>query len=351
VTQIVDANLLSAAQGGDEQAFQQLIEPYRRELLVHCYRMLGTCDDAEDLVQETFLRAWRALDTFVRPLYFRAWLYKIATNACLNEIARRSPRLLPNSREAPSPADAPLAAPWLEPVWLQPFPDAWLPETLADPEAGYASQERISLAFALALQLLPGRQRAALILCDVLDWSASETAELLEMTVAAVNSALHRARETLATYQASGAGAEAAPAGPRHKPSAAVLQRYVQAMHNSDVHGLVSLLKEDAVFTMPPIPTWFQGRADIGGFLAGGFLVDASAGRWRLLPARANLQPAFGLYGFDPGQQVYQPFALQLLTFDTSGESITEIVSFSDARLFPRFNLPLTLPPPPGPRP
>src|SRR5713101_7155847 len=144
--ELLDANQLAAAKAGDQQAFQQLTEPYRRELLVHCYRMLGSSNDAEDLVQDTFLRAWRSLDTFSRPLYFRAWLYKIATNACLNELARRSRRRLPNSLSAPSQAGEPLAAPILEPVWLQPFPDAWMPEALADPEARYASQERISLA-------------------------------------------------------------------------------------------------------------------------------------------------------------------------------------------------------------
>src|SRR5262249_48704093 len=159
-----------------------------------------------------------------------------------------------------------------------PFPDAWLSEVPADPEARYVVQERISLAFALALQLLPARQRAALILCDVLDWSASETAELLEMTVSAVNSALHRARETLAANRHT--GDEPVAASARQKPSPAVLERYVQAMHNSDVRGLVSLLKEDAIFTMPPIPTWFRGAQVIGDFLAGGFLSADAPGIW-----------------------------------------------------------------------
>jgi RNA polymerase sigma-70 factor (ECF subfamily) len=315
VTKLIESDLLAAAKAGDQEAFQQLTEPYRRELLVHCYRMLGASDDAEDLVQETFLRAWRSLDTFVRPLYFRAWLYKIATNACLNEIARRSlrsQRILPNTV----------------------YP---------------SRQERISLAFALALQLLPARQRAALILCDVLDWSASETAELLEMTVSAVNSALHRARETLAANRS--AEDEPTPSSARQRPAPAVLDRYVQAMHNADVRGLVSLLKEDAIFTMPPIPTWFRGRGVIGNFLAGGFLSPDAPGRWRLEPANANLQPAFGLYGFDPAKRIYHPFALQVLTFNTAGDEIIEIVSFSDARLFPRFNLALELPPPPEPQP
>lgn len=340
----IDANPLTAAQAGDQQAFQTLIEPYRRELLVHCYRMLGSLDDAEDLVQETFLRAWRSLDTFVRPLYFRAWLYKIATNACLNELARRSRRSLPDGLAAPSAPNVPLAAPILDPVWMQPFPDAWMPDALADPEAGYASQERISLAFATALQLLPPRQRAVLILCDVLDWSANETAELLEMTVSAANSALHRARETLAENRKAGEDEPVLPAR-RARPAPEILARYVQAMHNADVGGLVALLKQEAVFSMPPIPTWFRGRAVIGAFLAGGLMAGEAAGRWRLAPTTgANLQPAFGLYAFDPASGLYQPFAVQTLAFDRLGAEITEIVSFGDPSLFPRFSLPLALP-------
>jgi RNA polymerase sigma-70 factor, ECF subfamily len=346
------AAVLAAGQRDDASAFVALAERYRRQLQVHCYRMLGSVEDAEDLVQETFLRAWRSLDTFVRPLYFRAWLYKIATNACLNEIARRSlrsARILPNSAYPSSPASEPLAAPLLEPIWLQPYPDAWLPEALADPEARYATQERISLAFALALQLLPARQRAALILCDVLDWSASETAELLEMTVSAVNSALHRARETLAAHRS--AEDEPAPASTRQRPAPAMLERYVQAMHNADVRGLVTLLKEDAIFTMPPIPTWFRGARVIGDFLAGGLFAGDAAGRWRLEPTGANLQPAFGLYAFEPVKGVYQPYAVQVLRFEAGGEAIIEIISFADPRLFPRFNLPLELPHTPGPQP
>jgi len=350
MSELVDAKQLTAAQAGDEHAFQALIEPYRRELLVHCYRMLGSLDDAEDLVQETFLRAWRSLDTFVRPQYFRAWLYKIATNACLNELARRTRRSLPDGLTASSPPTEPLAAPVMEPIWMQPFPDAWLPEALADPEAGYASQERISLAFATALQLLPARQRAVLILCDVLDWSASETADLLEMTVSAANSALHRARETLAENRKSGAGETSAPAR-RVSPAPERLARYVQAMHNADVGGLVALLKQEAVFTMPPIPTWFRGRTVIGEFLSAGLMAGDAAGRWRLAPTGgANLQPAFGLYAFDPVAGLYQPFAVQTVAFDSLGEEIIEIVSFGDPGLFPRFNLPPTLPrtsPPP----
>ena len=339
----LDLTLLASAKAGDQQAFQQLADPYRRELLVHCYRLLGSLDDAEDLVQETFLRAWRSLDTFVRPRYFRAWLYKIATNASLNELARQSRRILPESAFAPSDPRGPLAPPVLEPIWLQPFPDAWLPEPQADPEARYASQERISLAFALALQLLPPRQRAVLILCDVLDWPASDTAELLEMTVSAVNSALHRARETLAENRAPDTDESPIPLR-RASPAPDVLEKYVQAIHNADVGGLVTLLKEAAIFTMPPLPTWFSGRDNIRDFLAGFLFTGDAAGRWRLLPAAANFQPAFGLYQLDPAQAVYQPFALQVLTFAPVGDKIAAIISFADPRLFPRFNLPPELP-------
>ncbi len=242
----------------------------------------------------------------------------------------------------------PLAASILEPIWLQPFPDAWMPEAPVDPEARYASQERISLAFALALQLLPPRQRAVLILCDVLDWQASETADLLELTVSAVNSALHRARETLAENQA---GRDTEPARPNagRAPAPDVLERYVQAMHNGDVGGLVALLKEAAIFAMPPIPTWFHGRTTIGDFLAGGLFAGDAAGRWRLVPAGANLQPAFGLYQLAADQATYQPYGIQMLTFNGRGDEIAEIDTFADPRLFPRFNLPLALPRTPAP--
>jgi RNA polymerase sigma-70 factor, ECF subfamily len=341
--ELLDANQLAAAKAGDQQAFQQLTEPYRRELLVHCYRMLGSSDDAEDLVQETFVRAWRSLNTFVRPKYFRAWLYKIATNACLNERASRSRRILPHNAQPPSQASEPLAAPILEPIWLQPFPDAWMPEAPVDPEARYASQERISLAFALALQLLPPRQRAVLILCDVLDWPASETADLLEMTVSAANSALHRARATLAENRTVEDAEPARPGGGR-APAPEVLERYVQAMSNADVGGLVALLKEAAIFAMPPIPTWFRGRVVIGDFFAGGLFAGDASGRWQLVRTGANLQPAFGLYQLDAAQTKYQPFAIQVLTFDRLGEAIAEIHGFSDPGQFARFNLPLELP-------
>lgn len=338
----IDLNQLAAARSGDQEAFQQLTEPYRRELMVHCYRLLGSLDDAEDLVQETFLRAWRGLDTFVRPLYFRAWLYKIATNTCLNELARRAPRLLPNRVSPASDPATPLAPPSLEPIWLQPYPDTWLPETTLDPEARYAVQEKISLAFALALQLLPARQRAVLILCDVLDWSANETAELLEMTVSAVNSALHRARATLAENRPAEDDTTGRPL-PGGVPASEVLGSYVQALQNADVAGLVALLKDAAIFTMPPIPTWFQGSTVIGAFLAQALFAGDAAGRWRLLPAGANLQPAFSLYARDDMAGVYRPYAIQVLAIDGVAGRIAEIVSFADSSLFARFGLPLEL--------
>ena len=346
MTKSIDLNQLAAARAGDQDAFQQLVEPYRRELLVHCYRLLGSLDDAEDLVQDTFLRAWRGLDTFVRPLYFRAWLYKIATNACLNVLARRSRRILPNSAYPPADPDAPIMPPILEPVWLQPFPDAWLPEAPADPEARYAAKESVSLAFALALQLLPARQRAVLILCDVLDWSTSETAELLEMTISAVNSALHRARATLAKNQASGGPTKGERPMAIPAPTAAhgLLEQYVQAMQNADVMGLVALLKEAAILTMPPTPSWYQGSAVIGDFFALTLFAGEAAGRWRLLPAAANLQPAFGLYERDNASGACRPYALQVLALDATSGTIGAIVNFSDPNLFPRFNLPLVLP-------
>src|SRR5262249_45678309 len=190
----------------------------------------------------------------------------------------------------------PLGAPVLEPVWLQPWPDAWVSEPFGDPEAGYAQREQISLAFTLALQLLPARQRAVLILCDVLDWPAAEAAELLDMSVSAANSALHRARETLAENRAPAGAMQPAPLARRAGPAPEVLGQYVQAIENADVGLLVTLLKDAALFTMPPLPNWFQGRTVIGEFLAAGLFAGQAAGRWRMTPTRANGQPPFGLY-------------------------------------------------------
>lgn len=333
-----ETDRLAAARAGDQEAFHRLTEPYRRELLVHCYRLLGSNEDAEDLLQETLLRAWRRLDTFVRNVSFRAWLYKIATNACLNALAKRPRRILPDDAYPPGDPRQPLAAPLAEPIWLQPIPDEWLPEALADPEARYSDRESISLAFVLALQLLPPRQRAVLILCDVLDWRASEAAKLLGLTVSAVNSALHRARDTLARRRAG--RYEQVPVTLEDEATRSLLQQYVRAMENADVAGLVALLKEDATFTMPPIPTWYRGRESIEALFTHSLFAGEAAGRYRLLPARANRQPAFGLYRRDSATGTYQPFVLQLFGLVGPAGPIAEIVSFLDPHLFVLLGLP-----------
>jgi len=339
-----EASLLAAARAGDGDAFGRLAETQRGALQLHCYRFLGSLTDAEDLVQETLLRAWRRLDRFEGRSSFRHWLYRIATNACLDARDARSRRVLPNDLGPASDPIAPRRAPPAEVAWLEPYPDALL-ELALDPEPGpearYDRRESIELAFAAALQHLPPRQRATLLLRDVLSWSATETASLLGASVPAVNSALQRARATLS---------QRLPAG-RH-PSGQdlslaereLLARYVRAWEAGDVSALVSVLREDALLTMPPVLEWYSGRAAIGSFVAREWPL---LGPFRLLPTRANGQPAFGLYGSRPGGgSSRRPLAVQVLRVEVG--LIAEIVGFVEASafgyrgvdLFPRFGLP-----------
>ena len=355
----VEATRLEAARRGDQVAFSRLVEPYRRELQLHCYRILGSLNEAEDLVQETLLRAWRRLGTYEGRASFRAWLYKIATNACLDALDRqRVRRSLPPGAFPASDPQALVAPPLKEPVWLEPLPDDWLVETAAGPEARYLSGESVSLAFLAALQALPPRQRAVLILSDVLDGSAREVAEMTGLTVSAVNSALHRARATLAK-QYPGRGTEGAPRDlayaegfpvaerPADERTQSLLQRYVQAWETADVEGLVALLKEDAAFSMPPSPSWYQGRVSIGAFVAAtvfaeeGMFPGRAAGRWRLLPTGANGQPACAVYQrIDEGGD-YTAFGIHVLTL--TGDQIAAITSFIGPSLPLRFGFPQTV--------
>jgi RNA polymerase sigma-70 factor, ECF subfamily len=336
---------LAAARRGNPDEFSGLIEPYRRELQVHCYRILGSLHDAEDLVQETMLRAWRRLDTYEGRASFRAWLYKIATNACLDVLAsrKRARRVLPPATHPTADPRAAVLPPLMEPMWLEPFPDEWLVEAAANPEARYSARESVSLAFLVALQLLPPRQRAVLILCDVLDWRAREVAELLGLTASAVNSALHRARTTLARHYHA-RPSETAQAALADERQRALLHQYVRAWEAADVDGLVALLKDEAVFTMPPSPSWYRGRLAIGAFAAAtifkdeGMFPGKAAGRWRLAPIHANTQPAFAVYERDPSGGGYHAFALQVLTFD--GDQLAEVGNFIDPSLFAFFGLP-----------
>jgi len=342
---VVEVNNVATAQAGDQEAFGRLIEPYRRELLVHCYRMLGSLQEAEDLVQETLLRAWRRLDSFQRHVSFRAWLYKIATNACLDTLDKRPRRTLPAAIYSASDPHEPIASPIEEPIWLEPFPDEWLGQEAENPEAIYTRRESVTLAFLVALQQLLPRQRAVLILRDVLDWNAKEVAGVLGLTLPAVNSALHRARTTIAK-QHSANGREAAKRLSEDEVTRKLLNDYVAAWEAADINKLIALLKEDATFTMPPIPTWYQGRDAIRTFIVNEILSnDARGGGRRLIRTRANGQVAVAIYHCANAGEPYQAFALQVLTIDVSSEQISRITNFLNLKLFARFGLPLEIKP------
>ena len=338
--EVVSAAQLDSARAGDRDAFSALAEPYRPELRVHCYRMLGSLQDAEDLVQETLLRAWRRLDTYQGRAPFRAWLYKIATNACLDALDRRSRRSLPPARQpAADPNQAP-APPISEPIWLEPFPDEWLGGLLPGLEARYDTRESITLAFLAALQALPPRQRAVLILRDVLGWRASEAASILDLTVSAVNSALHRARATLARHY-HGRSLEAMPSRPPDEATRVLLERYVRAWETADIDGLIALLTEDVTFPMPPSPAWYQGRVAVRAFISTAILDGDARGRWRLLPLHANASPAFAWYRRDDTRRDYAPFAIQVLALD--GGLIADVTTFAMPSLFAYFEVPVEL--------
>ena len=325
----------------DREAFQRLVEPYRRELHLHCYRMLGSLDDADDLVQETFLRAWRAFDRFEGRASLRTWLYRIATNACLNALSSRrasARRVLPDERGLAADG-MPDGTPATEVPWLDPYPDSAL-EGVADaapgPDARYEMHESVQLAFVAAIQHLPPRQRAALLLHDVLRWSASEIAALLDTSVASVNSALQRARATLEKRFPAGQPAERPAPDDRQR---ALLDRYVRAWEDADLDGFVALLREDAVVSMPPWPHWYRGREAIGAFFT---WVRGQHGHgpdtYAFVPTAANRQPAFAIYLHG------RPHALQVLTIREG--RIAAVVAFRDTRLFAAFGLPAGLPAP-----
>ncbi len=301
------------------EAFGAQTQPFRHELLVHCYRMLGSIDDAEDAVQETLTRAWHGRDTFRRAISFRAWLYRIATNVCLDAIDRRK-----------------RARGGEEPLGVGPYPDDVLGESTAGPEALYDARESISLAFLTVLQLLPPRQRAVLILRDVLSWRATEVADLLELTVPAVNSALHRARTTVASRYAP-IGAVASKARSHGEPGTlrSLLERYVRAWETADVAGLVALLRDDAVVSMPP-GVLIAGRQAIGTFLAES--VFARGIRIRLREVRANGGPAFIVYSGAEGDDSLRAYAVVLV--DADGSGIARMHVFADQRLVARFGGP-----------
>jgi RNA polymerase sigma-70 factor (ECF subfamily) len=311
--------------------FAGLAGQFRGELLAHCYRMLGSAEEAEDLVQETYLRAWRSYDRFEGRSSVRTWLYRIATNACLTAIERRGRRPLPSGLGAPSEdLDAPLVA-GREVPWLQPLPGALLAAGGGDPAAAAATRAGIRLAFVAALQYLSARQRAILILRDVLEWPAADVAGLLGTTTTAVNSGLRRARAQLA--QALPADDELAePAEPDRR---AALDRFAAAIEDADGSALAELLRADAVLEMPPLLAWFTGRQTVAGFITAHFLTEP--GGLRLVPVVANGERAFAAYRRQPGGE-YHAHALLALTVTTTG--IAWIVAFQDTRLFGTFGLP-----------
>jgi RNA polymerase sigma-70 factor (ECF subfamily) len=328
--------LVIAAQAGDQLAFETLAGAYRRVLLVHCYRMLGSLQDAEDLVQETLLRAWEKRTTLTSPASYRAWVYRIATNLCLDRLRSAPSRSLPTDTHPLSDPGSPLPERVREPIWLEPFPDELLADEQSDPQELALSRERISLAFLMALQHLTPTQRAVLLLREVLEWSASEVAEWLNLSVPAVNSALQRARRALQQRHV-GIGVTHNHSGPQE---AALLARYVALWEQDDLPGFVALLREDAWLTMPPFPVWVQGRAAIATLFQ--TPVFTAAPSRRLLPTRANGSPACGLYKWKAETGVYQLFGLAVL--DVVDEQIAHLVAFLDPESFSFFALPPTLP-------
>ena len=333
-----ETELLEAAQRGDDDAFGRLTGPYRGALHAHCYRMLGSAADAEDALQETLLRAWRALPQFEGRSSVRSWLYKIATNACLRAIERRPRRVLPiDYGAAADPHDRP-AEPVTEAVWLEPYPDErlGLATGLASPEARYEQREGVELAFIAALQHLPARQRAVLILRDVLGFSARETATALDTTPVSVDSALQRAHKTV-DERLPERSQQATLRSLSDSALRQVVERYVTAWERNDVGAVVAMLAEDARLAMPPLPAWYRGREHVAAFLSG--LLAGT--RWRLVPARANAQLAFGAYAWDDKAQMFTPRAVDVVTL--RGAQIQEITAFLTPAAFRSFDLPAVL--------
>lgn len=332
---------LAAARTGDQDAFRSLTDPYRRELLVHCYRILGSVEDAEDMVQETLLRAWRRLETFEGRGTLRSWLYKIATNVSLDALDHQRRRRLPTATHAAADPLAALPAPSRELLWLEPLPDTLIdPRPDINPEARYEAMESVTLAFLAALQALPGRQRAVLLLRDVVGWHAGEIADMLGMTLVAVNSALQRARATMKNLQGSAKVTTRAVADDAQ--TAALLAQYVSAWEAADSTRLIALLAEDAILTMPPLPTWYCGRNAIQIFLET-FLFRASAqGRFCLKATQANGVPAFAVY--QRGEDgVYRAAAIQVLTIRDGEIAVIDDFLALDDHLFHNFGLPLVM--------
>jgi RNA polymerase sigma-70 factor (ECF subfamily) len=326
-----ERELVAAAGRGDEGAYRRIVEAHHGELHAHCYRMLGSVHDAEDALQEALLRAWRGLPRFEGRSSVRSWLYRVATNTCLDAIARRPKRVLPlDYGPSADPHDAP-DVPIVETVWIEPYPDERIgvEDGLASPDARYERRESVELAFIAALQHLPATQRAVLILREVLGFSARETAETLETTTASVNSALQRARATI-EGRLPEQSQQSARRGLGDERIRELVDRYMDAMDRGDVDAVVALLAEDASWSMPPIPTWYHGREAVVAFLA----EHALSVRWRHLPTRANGQPAVGCYAWDEATGTYVASVLDVLTLE--GDRIAGVTGFATVEVFQR---------------
>ena len=319
-----------------EDDFVRLTDPYRRELFAHCYRMLGSVHDAEDLVQETYLRAWRAYDEFEGRSSMRTWLYRIATNTCLNALESRGRRPLPTGLGGPSDEPEGDLAERTEVTWLEPIPDAMFVGDSSDPAALIADKESVRLAFVAALQYLPPKQRVVLVLREVLKWKAAEVAELLGTSTAAVNSSLQRARAQL--DEVSPAREDAAE--PTEADKRELLDKWVQAFESYDVKAITALMTEDVVWEMPPFAAWFEGVLNVGRLIT--FACPAKGpGDQVLIPVEANGQPGFALYMRDPATRQHRAFQIQVLTLTAAG--VAHATAFFDLSLFDAFGLPQLL--------
>ncbi len=316
----------------ESDAFTQLIAPHKRELLAHCYRMSGSMSDAEDLLQESLIRAWKGIDAFEGRSSLRTWLYRVTTHACLDALDKKSMRVLPTDLGPPSDGLSPPPALSVEPAWIEPCSEEL--EVEVSPEARVGARESVALAFLSALQHLSAQQRAVLLLRDVLGLEASECAELLDLSVASVNSSLQRARESVDTR------AKAKSVAPADAATRSLLARYVRAWEGADVKDLVSLLHEDATLSMPPLPFWLSGADAIGASLAEMVLTPTAAGKFKCVITRANGAPAIASYERDDTGAFHKR---SLTVLEIEGDRVRSITAFLDARSFSSFDLPATL--------
>jgi RNA polymerase sigma-70 factor, ECF subfamily len=322
---VEERELLQTARNGNEDAYARLIEPHRSELQAHCYRMLGSVQDAEDALQEALVRAWKSIDRFEGRSSLRSWLYRIATNTSLDAIERRPKRILPIDYGPPADPHGGVGEPLVESVWIEPFPDETLgiEDGYASPDARYEQRESVELAFIAALQLLPANQRAVLILREVLGFSAQETADTLDTSVASVNSALQRARATMEKKLPEQSQQETLRTLGDERLRE-IVEEYADAWERNDVDTVVGMLAEDAAFTMPPMARWFHGHDGIRGFLEKWSMLPEWG--WKGIPTIANGQPAIAFYSWDEEKQARVPFAVNVLTFE--GDKIKEVDAF-----------------------